>query len=66
MFTFVKRIETTKDSIFYSFIHYKNEILGFGRKHYNDIENKIKFTTLCFLKEWEKLGTEKMLNKYEK
>jgi hypothetical protein len=42
MFTFVKRIETTKDSIFYSFIHYKNEILGFGRKHYNNDENKIK------------------------
>ena len=41
MFTFVKRIETKKDSIFYSFINYKNEILGFGRKHYR-YENKIK------------------------
>lgn len=35
MFTFVKRIDTTKDSIFYSFIHYNNEIVGFCRKYYN-------------------------------
>jgi hypothetical protein len=41
MLTFFKRIETTKNSIFYSFIHYKNEIVGFGRNHY-DSENKIK------------------------
>lgn len=41
MFSFVKRIETTKDSIFYSFINYKDELIGFGRKHYKN-ENKIK------------------------
>jgi hypothetical protein len=34
MFTFVKRVDTKKNSIFYSFIHYNNEILGFCRKHY--------------------------------
>ncbi len=43
MFRFVKQINTSKDSIFYSFIHYNNEILGFGRKHYKEhIIKKIK------------------------
>jgi hypothetical protein len=41
MFTFVKRIDTTKNSIFYSFIHYNNEIVGFGRRHYG-VEHLIK------------------------
>lgn len=31
---FVKRIDTTKDSIFYSLAQYKNKLLGFGRTHY--------------------------------
>jgi hypothetical protein len=31
---FKKRINTTKDSIFYSLIKYNNEIIGFGRRHY--------------------------------
>ena len=31
---YIKRIKTTKNSIFYSFINFKNEIIGFGRKHY--------------------------------
>mgnify|MGYP001130315780 CR=1 FL=1 len=35
---FVKRINTLKDSIFYSLIHYNNKILGFGRKKYNSNE----------------------------
>lgn len=34
MLSFVKRINTTKDSIFYSLIMFKNEIIGFGRRHY--------------------------------
>jgi hypothetical protein len=42
MFTFVKRIDTEKNSIFYSFIHYNNEILGFGRKHYDAKVHLIK------------------------
>ena len=33
-FSFVKRIDTTKDSIFYSFIRYRDSIIGFGRRHY--------------------------------
>lgn len=31
---FKKRINTTKDSIFYSLIKYNNEIIGFGRRYY--------------------------------
>ena len=33
-FFFVKRINTSKNSIFYSLINYNNEIIGFGRKYY--------------------------------
>jgi hypothetical protein len=33
-FFFKKRINTTKNSIFYSLIKYNNEIIGFGRRHY--------------------------------
>jgi len=32
---FVKRIKTSKNSIFYSLIRNNNEIIAFGRKHYN-------------------------------
>lgn len=43
-FVFVKRIDTTKNSIFYSLITYNNEIIAFGRKQWNDerIIKKIK------------------------
>jgi hypothetical protein len=42
--SFVKRIETSEKSIFYSLIHFKNEIIGFGRKHYcNNIIKKVTF-----------------------
>lgn len=34
IFSFVKRICTTKNSIFYSVINYKNKLLSFGRRHY--------------------------------
>jgi hypothetical protein len=34
-FSYIKRINTTKNSIFYSLIEYDNVIVGFGRKHYN-------------------------------
>ena len=40
-FIHVKRIHTLKNSIFYSLIHYKNEILGFGRR-YNAEERVVK------------------------
>lgn len=42
--SFVKRINTTKNSIFYSIIKYNNEILSFGRRHYGSerIIKKIK------------------------
>lgn len=33
-FSFVKRINTTKDSIFYSLIKVNEEIIGYGREHY--------------------------------
>jgi hypothetical protein len=39
-FVFVKRLDTKKDSIFYSLIKYKNQILGFGRTHYRSIETR--------------------------
>jgi len=39
-FEFVKRITTKSLSIFYSAIHYKDEILGFARNHYG-AERKI-------------------------
>ena len=44
MLKFIKRIETKEHSIFYSFIHYKDEIIGFYRKHYGSGHkvNKIK------------------------
>ncbi len=32
--SFVKRINTLKNSIFYSLIKSNNEIIAFGRKHY--------------------------------
>ena len=34
--TLYKKIKTLKYSIFYSFIHYKNKIIGFGRKKYDE------------------------------
>ena len=44
-FIFIKRINTDKNSIFYSLIKNKNnEIISFGRKHYrNRVIKKIKF-----------------------
>ena len=33
-FAYIKRINTTKNSIFYSLIKYNNEIFAFGRRHY--------------------------------
>lgn len=33
-FSYIKRINTTKDSIFYSLIKNNNEIIAFGRRHY--------------------------------
>ena len=45
MFIYKKRIKTIKNSIFYSLIKYKNEILGFGRRYYGFGDrtiNKIK------------------------
>ena len=35
---FIKRINTKKDSIFYSFINYNNQIYGFGRDRYDNRE----------------------------
>jgi hypothetical protein len=42
-FLFVKRIDTTKNSIFYSLIKWNDEIISFGRRHYGTerIINKI-------------------------
>ena len=34
--TLYKKIKTLEYSIFYSFIHYDNKIIGFGRKKYNE------------------------------
>lgn len=42
--SFVKRIKTQPKSIFYSLIKKDNEIIGFGRKHYN--KNIIKVVKL--------------------
>ncbi len=41
---FIKRINTTKNSIFYSLIKTNNQIIGFGRRHYGNerIIKKIK------------------------
>ena len=44
-FSFIKRINTTKNSIFYSLIKYNNEIIAFGRRHYGP-ERVIKKITL--------------------
>ena len=43
-FSFVKRLETTPRSIFYSLINYNNEIIAFGRRKYN--ERVVKKITL--------------------
>ena len=43
-FVFVKRLNTTKNSIFYSLIKYKDQILGFGRTHY--LSREVKQVTL--------------------
>ena len=43
-FVFFKRLGTTKDSIFYSLIKYKDQILAFGRTHYSS--RNIKQITL--------------------
>ena len=40
-FNYIKTVSVKKDSIFYSVIHYKNEILGFCRDRYNS--NSIRF-----------------------
>ena len=44
-FSYIKRINTTKNSIFYSLIKYNNEIIAFGRRHYG-FERVIKKITL--------------------
>ena len=44
-FVFVKRIDTTKNSIFYSLIQNNNEIIAFGRRHFAG-ERVIKKITL--------------------
>ena len=44
-FSFIKRINTTKNSIFYSLIQNNNEIIAFGRRHYGN-ERVIKKITL--------------------
>ena len=44
-FSFVKRINVTKNSIFYSLIKYNNEIIAFGRRHFGP-ERVIKKITL--------------------
>ena len=44
-FSFVKRIDTTKDSIFYSLIKHNDKIIGFGRRYYGE-ERLIKKITL--------------------
>jgi len=44
-FSYIKRINTTKNSIFYSLIKYDNEIIAFGRRHYG-CERVIKKITL--------------------
>ena len=41
VFKFKTNINTKKNSIFYSFIRYNNEILGFGREHYSYEHKKI-------------------------
>ena len=43
--SYIKRINTTKHSIFYSLIKYNNEIIAFGRRHYG-CERVIKKITL--------------------
>lgn len=43
-FSYIKRIDTTKNSIFYSLIKYNNEIIAFGRRRYD--ERVIKKITL--------------------
>ena len=44
-FSFIKRIDTSPLSIFYSLIMYDNEIIAFGRRHYG-VERVIKKITL--------------------
>jgi acid phosphatase class B len=44
-FSFIKRIDTAKNSIFYSLIKSNNVIIGFGRRHYGT-ERVIKKITL--------------------
>lgn len=44
-FSFIKKINTTKNSIFYSLIKNNNEIIAFGRRHYGT-ERVIKKITL--------------------
>ena len=39
-FSFVKRIDTSKNSIFYSLIKKNNVIVAFGRNKYNEIKIK--------------------------
>ena len=41
-FGHVKRIKTSINSIFYSVIEYKGDILGFGRRHYGPEDTVIK------------------------
>ena len=46
-FNFVKTLNVTNNSIFYSFIVFKNEILGFGRRNILNVnERKIKHIKL--------------------
>jgi len=35
-FFFVKQIDVLKNSIFYSLVNYKEQVLGFGRNHWNE------------------------------
>lgn len=40
--SFIKRINTNRSSIFYSLIHYNNQILGFCRKTYESYARRIR------------------------
>jgi len=55
-FSFVKRLNTVEDSIFYSIINYKNEILGFGRRNWN--MNDVVINTIKLNKDFDILDAD--------
>jgi hypothetical protein len=60
--SFIKRIDTIKNSIFYSLIKFNNEIIAFGRRHYASERVIKKIALNDIIKSTNDIGTFELGN----